>query len=60
MDCSTYRVSLLSQTIIATLAQFKYNAEMDYVVPRTLIDQLRYNDNTSNPVRVPLYSSHDI
>ncbi|KAG8894105.1 hypothetical protein FRB99_001519, partial [Tulasnella sp. 403] len=56
-DFTNVQEYFVRKSIISSLSQFHYSADMDYIVPRFLIDQLKYNDNTTNPYSDGLYIS---
>ncbi|KAG9000448.1 hypothetical protein FRB94_005418 [Tulasnella sp. JGI-2019a] len=56
-DFSNIPDYFVRKCIIATLGQWAYSSVWDYSVPRFLIDQLKYNDNTTNKFSDGLYIS---
>jgi len=46
--------SLVCQSLVTAISQVRFeNGKTPSVVRQFFIDQLRYNDNTSNPVSLP-------
>ncbi|KAG8920123.1 hypothetical protein FRC01_000907 [Tulasnella sp. 417] len=56
-DFSNIPDYFVRKSIIVSLAQFREGHKMDHVVTRFLLDQLKFNDNTTNPYSDGLYIS---
>ncbi|KAG9008792.1 hypothetical protein FRB90_008736 [Tulasnella sp. 427] len=56
-DFSNIPDYFVRKSIIVSLSQFREEHKVDHVVTRFLLDQLKFNDNTTNPYSDGLYIS---